>query len=175
MLRLPALILGAAIAFTIDAQEDAPSDHLDDAENTGCAEAALIRDEAAITPDVDPEGRGFIQLSGFVDDEQVKRAIEAAARSVAGVTQVRNDLIVRQAERTPGAVVDDPFIAARVKSALATDAGLRTAPDLYSEVRDGIVQLGGFVESVQQKTRAATLASSIEGVQDVHNEIVVRR
>jgi hyperosmotically inducible periplasmic protein len=51
---------------------------------------------------------------------------------------------------------------------------LSTANAVNVEVRSGIVQLSGFVDSEDQKSRAASVANSIEGVAEVRNDIEVR-
>jgi hyperosmotically inducible periplasmic protein len=149
---------------------------LDDAEISAKVKAALIDDETTKAREIDVETQsGVVQLSGFVESEKSKSAAEDAARSVDGVQEVRNELIVRQSERTPGAVVDDTIIAAKVKSELATDAGLGTASAVNVEVRGGVVQLSGFVDSEDKKSRAESVASTVEGVAEVRNDIDVQR
>ena len=46
--------------------------------------------------------------------------------------------------------------------------------DVQVEVQDGAVQLSGFVESVDSKTKAADIASTVAGVTDVQNNIAVQ-
>jgi hyperosmotically inducible protein len=149
---------------------------LGDAAISAKVKAALIDDEATKARQIDVETQsGVVQLSGFVESETSKSAAEEAARSVEGVQSVRNALIVRQDERTPGAVVDDSIIAAKVKSELATDAGLGTASAVNVEVRGGVVQLSGFVDSEDEKSRAEAVASTVDGVAEVRNDIDVSR
>jgi hyperosmotically inducible protein len=165
-------LMGAAPAL---AQQSA-GERIDDAETTAKVKAALIDDETAKARDIDVETQsGVVQLSGFVESEAVKSAAEETARSVEGVEEVRSALIVRATERTPGAVVDDSVIAAKVKSGLATDAGLDTASAVNVEVRSGVVQLSGFVESEEEKSRAESVASAVEGVAEIRNDIDVQR
>lgn len=148
---------------------------IDDAQITARVKAALIEDDTAKARDVDVETRsGVVQLSGFVDTEAAKAAALEAARTVEGVTDVKSALIVRPGDRTAGAVVDDTIIASKVKAQLADDAGLGTASAVNVEVRSGVVQLSGFVDSEDAKSRAATVANSIEGVAEVRNDIEVR-
>jgi hyperosmotically inducible periplasmic protein len=114
---------------------------------------------------------GVVQLSGFVDSEQMKTAAAATAQSVSGVQEVRNELIVRQGDRSVGRATDDAVIAAKVKSELAADSGLATATNVNVEVRNGVVQLSGFVASVNQKQQAEQIARQVAGVTDVRNSI----
>jgi hyperosmotically inducible protein len=165
-------VLGAAPALAQQATEEL----IDDAAMTAKVKAALIDDETAKARNIDVETQsGVVQLSGFVESAAAKGAAEETARSISGVKEVRNALVVRQDERTPGAVVDDSIIAAKVKSELATDAGLGTASAVNVEVRGGVVQLSGFVDSEDEKSRAESVASAVEGVGEVRNDIDVQR
>jgi hyperosmotically inducible periplasmic protein len=150
-------------------------ERMDDAEISARVKAALIDDETTKARNIDVETQsGVVQLSGFVESEESKSAAEAAARSVEGVAQVQNALIVRQGERSAGAVVDDSVIAAKVKTQLADEAGLGTASAVNVEVNKGVVQLSGFVDSEDKKSRAETVAHTIEGVAEVRNDIAVQ-
>ena len=169
---LASLISASPALFAQQATEQA----LDDAAISAKVKAALIDEETTKAREIDVETQsGVVQLSGFVESETSRKAAEEAARSVGGVESVRNALIVRQDERTPGAVVDDSIIAAKVKSELATDAGLGTASAVNVEVRGGVVQLSGFVDSEDEKSRAESVASNVHGVAEVRNDIDVQR
>jgi len=68
--------------------------------------------------------------------------------------------------------VDDALITTRVKTALFRDpqaSGFQISVHAYR----GVVQLSGFVDTVDQKQRAGELAGRIEGVQAVHNDLIV--
>jgi hyperosmotically inducible protein len=118
---------------------------------------------------------GVVQLSGFVKSEDARDAALKAATAVPGVERVRNELAVQEgeSESAPAAGSSDTVIAARVKSQLAA-AGLPQGSDVQVEVQDGAVQLSGFVESVESKTKAADIASTVTGVTDVQNNIAVQ-
>jgi hyperosmotically inducible protein len=146
-----------------------------DAEITARVKTALIRNDETKARQINVETEnGIVQLSGFVDSEQMKSAATSTARSVSGVQQVRNELVVRQGgERSAGRATDDTVIAAKVKSELAADAGLGTASNVNVEVRRGVVQLSGFVGSIEQKQEAEEIARKVAGVTDVRNSISV--
>jgi hyperosmotically inducible protein len=118
---------------------------------------------------------GVVQLSGFVKSEDARDAALKAATAVPGVDRVRNELAVQEgeSETAPAAAGSDTVIAARVRSQLAA-AGLPQGSDVQVEVQDGAVQLSGFVESVESKTKAADIASTVTGVTDVQNNIAVQ-
>ena len=136
------LFVSLLTPFPVLFAQQTTEERLGDAEISAKVKAALIDDEATKAREIDVETQaGVVQLSGFVESETSRKAAEETARSVEGVENVRNALLVRHDERTPGAVVDDSIIAARVKSGLATDAGLSTASAVNVEVRGGVVQL----------------------------------
>jgi hyperosmotically inducible periplasmic protein len=176
MLPLRSLALIALVApFSLAFGQQTVGERIDDVEITARVKAALIEDDTAKARDVDVETRsGVVQLSGFVDTEAAKSAALDTARTVEGVMDVKSALIVRPGNRTAGAVVDDSIITSKVKAQLADDAGLGTANAVNVEVRSGIVQLSGFVDSEDQKSRAASVANSIEGVAEVRNDIEIR-
>ncbi|HEY0945123.1 MAG TPA: BON domain-containing protein [Opitutaceae bacterium] len=75
--------------------------------------------------------------------------------------------------QSTGEYIDDTTITARVKSALVSDDSVR-ARDVQVETFRGVVQLSGFVDTADQKARAAQLASGIAGVREVQNNISIK-
>jgi len=67
----------------------------------------------------------------------------------------------------------DAWITAKVKAMLLQDHA-SSAIDVKVETHRGIVQLSGVVDNAQQKARAATIASNIDGVRKVINAITVK-
>jgi hyperosmotically inducible protein len=76
-------------------------------------------------------------------------------------------------QRTTGQVVDDGAVTARVKTALAREAGLGEAMNVNVNTYRGVVQLSGFVESEQVARRAEEIAKAVDGVQSVKNDLRV--
>jgi len=77
--------------------------------------------------------------------------------------------------RSTGEFTDDAAVTAKVKSAIATDAGARTAGAVNVETYRGVVQLTGFVDSEDQATRAVSAAKKVQGVRSVKNDIRIKR
>jgi len=77
--------------------------------------------------------------------------------------------------RSTGEYTDDAAVTAKVKSAIATDAGARTAGAVNVETYRGVVQLTGFVDSEDQATRAVSAAKKVQGVRSVKNDIRIKR
>lgn len=115
-----------------------------------------------------------VQLSGFVESEEDQERALQAARSVRGVANVRNDLVVRDSRPTVGQALDDTIIAAQVRKQIATNV-TEGARDINVTVSDGVVQLSGYVADTNVKNRAADVASTVQGVQDVRNDIALRQ
>jgi hyperosmotically inducible periplasmic protein len=72
-----------------------------------------------------------------------------------------------------GEFVDDTAITAKVKTELIRDPVVK-ARQVDVTTFKGTVQLGGFVDTEEQKTRATELARTINGVQNVQNNIAVK-
>lgn len=81
----------------------------------------------------------------------------------------------RQTRRSAGEFTDDAALTARVKTAIATDAGARTASAVNVETYRGVVQLTGFVDSEDQASRAVSAAKKVQGVRSVKNDIRIKR
>ena len=77
--------------------------------------------------------------------------------------------------RSAGEFTDDAALTAKVKSAIATDAGAKTAAALNVETYRGVVQLTGFVDSDDQVNRAVSAAKKVQGVRSVKNDIRLKR
>lgn len=158
-----------------------------DEEITARVKGALMAEDVGSARQVEVDTRsGIVQLSGFVESDDIEEDVVRTARNVDGVAEVRNDLTVRasddftvqksnrqEIDRSTGEVVDDGIIAARVKSKLADDAGLDAPSDVNVEVDDGVVQLSGFVTTTDEKNRAADAVSRVAGVKDVRNNIAL--
>jgi osmotically-inducible protein OsmY len=77
------------------------------------------------------------------------------------------------ASRTTGEAVDDAALTAKVKAAIAADAGLKDAARVNVNTFRGLVQLAGFVDSPEEARRAAEAAKSVQGVKELKNDLVV--
>jgi hyperosmotically inducible periplasmic protein len=77
-------------------------------------------------------------------------------------------------QRSTGEYTDDAALTAKVKSAIATDVGARTAAAINIETYRGVVQLTGFVADAEQAQRAASAAKKVEGVREVKNDVRVK-
>ena len=76
--------------------------------------------------------------------------------------------------QTAGEVVDDGVVTAKVKAKLVDDP-VTKAYQINVETFKGTVQLSGFVDSAEARSRAAQLAGAVGGVKDVENSLEVRK
>jgi osmotically-inducible protein OsmY len=73
-----------------------------------------------------------------------------------------------------GEFIDDSTITTKVKAALLAEPGIKSY-QIGVETFKGIVQLSGFVDTQQQKLRAADIAWSVDGVKSVENNIIIKQ
>ncbi len=76
-------------------------------------------------------------------------------------------------EQSTGERIDDRGTSSRVRSALADDPEFKYG-GVNVETFKGTVQLSGFVNSADQKNRAADLAKKVASVNEVINNITVK-
>jgi hyperosmotically inducible protein len=105
-----------------------------------------------------------------------RRAAMSAALATIGAALLSACAADRQpeAKRTTGEFTSDAALTAKVKSAIATDVGARTAAAINVDTYRGVVQLTGFVASPEQAERAAAAAKKVEGVRSVKNDVRIK-
>ena len=135
-----------------------------------------VREELKWDPDLDAEDiavsvkNGFVTLAGFSKSYTDRLEAEAAAKRVAGVLAVANDIEVRlpAIDQRP-----DPDIArdavAAMKSALPI-----SYDRIKAIVKGGWITLEGAVEWQYQKSTAETAVRKVKGVKGVTNVITVK-
>jgi hyperosmotically inducible periplasmic protein len=114
-----------------------------------------------------------VTLTGQVLRRNLKEHAEAAIKSIEGV-----DAVVNQIEVLPPSPSDDDLRDA-VYRALYEDSTLaryaiQNIPPVHIIVKNGMVTLEGSIDSVSDKTLAATRAGSVTNVSAVKNNLVVR-
>jgi osmotically-inducible protein OsmY len=131
---------------------------------------ALLFDPRVLSfnPDVQVD-EGVVTLSGTVDNLEASRAAEDDARNTVGVALVRNHLRVR-----PTNDVADDELTLRVERAVRRDPFVDRF-DVGVTTFDGEVSLAGEVDTWYDRARAEAVASGVEGVVAVHNNLRVSR
>ena len=172
-LVIVALALGACSATRT---QQSAGEVVDDTVLTAKVKTALIEDPVTKARQIDVETyRGVVQLGGFVDNQEQKARAGEIARGVTGVTEVRNDLKIADADQsTVGETVDDALITSQVKAKLIADS--RTgAWQINVKSEGGNVQLMGFVDDENVKQAAGEVARSVDGVKSVDNDLEIRQ
>ena len=76
-------------------------------------------------------------------------------------------------QESTGQYVDDSTITAKVKSDILGDPALKVF-DIGVETFKGTVQLSGFVNSAEIRSRASVVAGRVSGVKSVKNDLIVK-
>jgi hyperosmotically inducible periplasmic protein len=76
-------------------------------------------------------------------------------------------------KESTGEYIDDATVTTKVKAAFVRDP-LVKALDVSVDTFKGTVQLSGFVDTPEQKSRAEQIAGGIAGVSAVKNNITVK-
>jgi osmotically-inducible protein OsmY len=135
-----------------------------------------VEDELHWDPDVDPTDigvavkNGVVTLTGFVRSYGQKFAAERAAKRVAGVMALANDIEVRlpgEDERPDPDIAREAVIAIKNRLPLAAD---RIRP----VVKDGWVTLEGEVEWNYQRDAAEGAVRWLKGVKGVINALKIK-
>lgn len=139
-----------------------------DSEIREAVKDALLYDPrvVSLTVDVMVEN-GEVTLDGTVEDLRAKKAAADDARNTVGVWRVENGLRVR-----PSTSLSDSEIEDRIEAALIRDAIVERY-DLGVVVRNRKAYLYGMVDSYYERERAEDVASAVQGVVDVENNLGV--
>ena len=113
---------------------------------------------------------GIVTLSGMVDKYSKKAAAEKAAKRVAGVKAVAEDI---QVGFSSSQNKTDTEIAEAALNALKWHTAVQEEK-IKLKVEDGIIKLEGEVEWEYQRTNAKTAVENLTGVRSVINLINVK-
>jgi len=78
-----------------------------------------------------------------------------------------------QYHRSTGTYIDDAAVSTKVKTDLITDSNVKGS-EVQVRTYQGEVQLSGFVDTPEQKDRAAEIARRVDGVRMVRNDLIVK-
>jgi len=79
----------------------------------------------------------------------------------------------RENTRSTGEYIDDATITTKVKTELIGAKEVKSA-DISVRTYNGEVQLSGFVDSPDQKSRAEQIARAVPGVKDVQDDLLIK-
>lgn len=100
--------------------------------------------------------------------KSIDRSVDQASRQI----EKAGEATERKIDQA-GKAIDDATLTTKVKTALITESGLKSG-DIKVETSNGIVTLQGTADSAENRQKAAQVASNVEGVKAVRNEIVVK-
>jgi hyperosmotically inducible protein len=173
-LSVSLISVAAMPAFAGDPVERSAGQVIDDASIAARTKAAFATDPITDAIDIDIEvDNDQVQLNGFVDSLAARDRAGEIAASIDGVTVVSNNLLIQNGERSPGDYIDDKALTASVKAALADDPTAH-ALKIDVEVNQGIVSLGGHVDSEAERIAAVNATAQVDGVVRVINNLDVR-
>jgi osmotically-inducible protein OsmY len=135
-----------------------------------------VREELKWHPDLDSEDvavsvkNGVVTLAGFTHSYTDRLEAEAAAKRVAGVLAIANDIEVRlpAIDQRP-----DPDIARDAIAALKRELPI-SHDRIQVIVKDGWITLEGSAEWQYQKTTAENAVRKVKGVKGVTNVITLK-
>jgi osmotically-inducible protein OsmY len=136
-------------------------DKVDDASITAEVKAALLsqRSTCALQPKVSTKD-GAVTLSGIAQNDGQKSLVTKLVADLTGVTRVINNM------------TEDASITAEVKAALQSE-GATHVLHITVSTTDGVVSLSGMAKNDAGKSLAAKLATDINGVTSVINNMTV--
>jgi osmotically-inducible protein OsmY len=114
--------------------------------------------------------KGIVTLSGTVDSYFKKRNAEKAAKRVAGVKAVAEDIEVRYFN---GLVRNDTEIAEAVLNALKWNSAVNEEK-IKVKVESGVVTLDGEVDWAYQRTSAVNQVEDLLAVKKIINNITIK-
>jgi osmotically-inducible protein OsmY len=136
-----------------------------------------VDDQLTFDPDVDAAEshitveavNGEVTLNGTVPSYPQYLAAAAAARRVAGVTDVHNHLEV---VLPPGDYRDDQTLTTTADDALTLNETVRVGVE--ATAANGVITLTGTVRDGDERTAAELLVAGLTGVRSVSNDIQIR-
>lgn len=123
---------------------------------------------------------GVVTLKGEASSQAQKELATEYAMDVEGVKDVKNEMTVAKDQekaddnkQTIAETIDDTSITTKVKMTLLyhrSTSGLKTKV----ETQDGVVTLTGEAKNAAEATLATKLASDVNGVKEVNNQMSVK-
>jgi len=90
------VLMATALGCASTAKQEGTGEYVDDTVITGKVKAAILNEPTLKSAEINVETfKGVVQLSGFVSSQDNVNTAMATARSVNGVTSVKNDMRVK--------------------------------------------------------------------------------
>ena len=155
---------------------EAPAEHSDTWIGLKVKTALLFhRNVSATKTDVNVTD-GIVSLSGKASSMAQKELTTEYARDVEGVKDVKNQMTVAKnpakPDETVGEKIDDASVTAQVKASLLSHRST-SALKTKVETTDGVVTLSGIAKNAAEKSLVTKLASDVNGVSSVVNNMTI--
>ena len=156
----------------IDSSMNKVGNFMDDSAITAKVKAALVDSEEIKSTDISvTTEKKVVTLSGFVESQAQAELAVNAAKGVEGVSSVSDKLHVRDSKSTTAkGYAGDTVTTSEIKAKLLAD-DIVPSRKVKVETTDGVVQLSGTVDSQAQIQRAESIASAVDGVKSVKNDL----
>lgn len=106
--------------------------------------------------------------------QRVDAAVKPDSESASDKLSKGSDKM-KDAASHAGVKLDHAALLAKVKTKLASDAGLSTLANVNVEEDGGVISLSGTVATEEQKKAAEVSAGQVTGVVRVHNNLTVKQ
>jgi osmotically-inducible protein OsmY len=155
---------------------EAPAEHSDTWIGLKVKTALLFhRNVRATKTDVNVTD-GIVSLSGKASSMAQKELTTEYARDVEGVKDVKNEMTVAKnpakPEESVGEKIDDASVTAQVKASLLSHRST-SALKTKVETTDGVVTLSGIAKNAAEKSLVTKLATDVNGVSSVVNNMTI--
>jgi osmotically-inducible protein OsmY len=121
--------------------------------------------------------KGVVTLKGTAENQAQKELTAEFAKSIEGVTSVKNEILVQvaaaDAKKTVAESIDDASITTQVKYALLSHKSTSALKTTVS-TSEGVVEITGVAANAAEKSLVGKLAQGIRGVKSVSNNMTVK-
>jgi hyperosmotically inducible periplasmic protein len=153
-----------------------PAEHSDAWITTKVKTALLFHRNVSATGTTVYTKDGIVTLQGEASSMAQKELTTEYARDIDNVKSVNNEMTITKMAATPDATmgdkIDDASITAEVKSSLLSHHSTSALHTTVSTM-DGVVTLGGIAKSDAEKSLVTKLATDINGVTSVVNNMTI--
>jgi hyperosmotically inducible periplasmic protein len=119
---------------------------------------------------------GIVTLSGEASSMAQKELTTEYAKDIDNVKEVKNEMTVAKnpakPDETIGEKIDDASITAQVKASLLSHHST-SALKTKVQTTDGVVTLSGIAKNAAEKSLVTKLATDIDGVSSVVNNMTI--
>lgn len=117
---------------------------------------------------------GSVTLAGFVTDPEIATKVVQITSNIDSVKWVNDILLIKdKPHRTIKEYISDLTITSQIQVNLLLQKGVPSL-SIQVETVDGIVQLTGYVDNLDQQILAEEVVSKVERVQNVKNNLLVK-